>query len=126
MENEHSFTLNILTPQQLFLSRDVQALVCTTLNGKRGVLKNHMTAVMALDRGVLEVLCDGVRTNYVTSQGFLEVCNNVVNVFVQSCSKETDVADATNKAELLRSSETLRLREHRRNAVRLARIITKN
>ena len=123
MKNEKTFTVNIYTPQSLFLSEDAEALVCTSLDGQLGILKNHMPAVIALDCGVLELKHGEIRTSYVTSEGFLEVYGNTVSVYVNRCHQEDDAALARAEADSLRRRERQSVAEHRHNEVHLARII---
>ena len=123
MKNDKTFTVNIYTPQSLFLSEDAEGLVCPSLNGQLGILKNHMPAVMALDCGVLTLRHGEIRTNYVISQGFLEVYHNHVNVYVNHCRQENDAALAKAEVEGLRRRERQSVAEHRHNEVHLARII---
>ena len=123
MKTSKSFTVNIYTPQQLFLSEDAESLVCLSTDGKIGILKNHMPAVIAVDYGVLELKHSDITTNYVTSRGFIEVFNNTVSVYVNFCRQENDPETAKAEAEKLRKSEKLSVYEHRHNEISLARII---
>ncbi len=123
MKDDKTFTVNICTPDSLFLSEDVHALVCTSLNGQVGILKNHMPAVIALDYGVLTLRHGEIRTNYVTSDGFLEIFDNVANVYVNHCRQENDAGLARAEAERLRRRDRLSVTEHRHNEIHLARIL---
>ena len=123
MKTEKSFTLNVYTPERLFLTDDVESLVFSTPDGQRGILKNHMAAVFAVECGVLTARVGNTQTDYAVSDGFLEVEHNVVNVYVNNCNQGEDPAAARAEAEAFRRRERSGLRAHRRNEIHLVRIL---
>ena len=123
MKTEKCFALNVYTPERLFLSDETESLVFSTPDGQRGILKNHMAAVFAVECGVMKARTGGEETDYAVSDGFLEVADNVVNVYVNTCIRSEDADAAQARAEALRRREFTGVREHRRNEIQLVRIL---
>lgn len=123
MKNDRTFTVNVYTPESLFLSEDAESLICESTDGQIGILKNHMPAVIALTCGVIRLRHGNAVTCYVTSDGFLEVNDNVADIYVGYCHQENDAALAEAEAESLRRREKQSVTEHRHNEITLARIV---
>lgn len=83
-----------------------------------------MPMVLATDVGVV-VLTDGTgeKRTAVCGSGFLEVRDNELNAFFDCCQWEDNVEHAREEAKRLRIAEQESIREHRRNAIELARTV---
>ena len=82
---EQSFRLEIMTPERMFLQELVEALNVTTVDGKLEILKGHEAITVPLTIGNIEVKRNGEWKSAFQSEGFLEVNNEGVFVFVQAC-----------------------------------------
>ena len=82
---DSSFQLEIMTPERMFLQEPVEALNVTTVDGKLEILRGHESITVPLSIGSIEVKRDGVWKEAFQSEGFLEVNNEGVFVFVQAC-----------------------------------------
>ena len=108
-----TFELSVMTPEREFFSGQVEALSVDGLDGQFSVLAGHAPMVAALEIGTLRIKQDGQWREAVNSEGFMEVLNNRVVVFVQTCEwpEEIDLQraqEAKRRAEeLLRQKQSL-------------------
>ena len=121
---DKTFTLNVYSPQSLILSEPVESVVCRGLDGEIGVLKNHMPCVIAMRLGVLKMKQNGAWTEYLCSDGFMEVYQNRADVYVEFCRQEADMKAALSALEKTRKRDEKSVREHWKNEIRLARILS--
>ncbi len=107
-----------------FVSGEYASFVCRGLDGEICVMKNHMPMVLAVDVGVVVLTdADGEKHTAACGSGFLEVRENELNAFFDCCRWEDDIEHAKEEAKRIRLAEQESLREHRRNAVELARAV---
>jgi F-type H+-transporting ATPase subunit epsilon len=79
--------LDIVTPDRLVLSRDVEYVGAPGLEGEFGVLPGHVPLLAALTVGRLFYKTDG-RTNWVfVSGGFAEVADDTVTILAESAEE---------------------------------------
>ena len=108
-----TFELSVMTPEREFFSGQVEALSVDGLDGQFSVLAGHAPMVATLEIGTLRIKQDGQWREAVNSEGFMEVLNNRVVVFVQTCEwpEEIDLQraqEAKRRAEeLLRQKQSL-------------------
>ena len=120
---DKSFTLNIYSPQRLILSEAVEAITCPGLDGELGVLKNHMPCLIAVRLGVLKLRRGDVWTEYLCSDGFMEVYKNRADLYVEFCRQEADMHAALAALEQTRQQDAASVRQHWKNEIHLARIV---
>ena len=88
--SETSFTLKIVTPDQVFFEGPATSVVAPGAIGYLGILKNHAPLVTTLDKGRLTYKDEsGQMKGFQVEGGFLEVLNNRVLVLTD---KVGDVA----------------------------------
>ncbi len=80
--------------------KDVYEVVLPTVDGRIGVLGDHMPLTSVVDNGVIEVRInprdnDHKMELFATNGGVIEVSNNILSVLVD----EADHADSINEAE---------------------------
>ena len=79
--SETSFSLKIVTPDQVFFEGPATSVVAPGTIGYLGILKNHAPLVTTLDRGRLTYKDEsGQIKSFRVEGGFLEVLNNRVLV----------------------------------------------
>ncbi len=121
---DKTFHVNVYSPKSLILSEAVEAITCSGLDGELGILKNHMPCLIALRLGVLKLKKNGVWTEYLCSDGFLEVYKNRADIYVEFCRPEADLKAALSALEKQRKRDEKSVREHWKNEIRLARIVS--
>jgi len=93
--------LEVVTPDKLLLSKDVEVVVCTGVDGEFGVLAGHVPFLSALAIGELRFR-DGNATDYAAvSGGFAEVTGDKVTVLAEAAelAREIDVDRAKRARE---------------------------
>ena len=83
------FKLDIVTPERLVYSEDVDVVTVPTIEGEIGILANHTPIVSVIASGELKIKKDG-EVNYIAiSGGFVQFIKN----------KATILADAAERAD---------------------------
>lgn len=106
-----TFDLTVLTPEYEFFSGQAEVLTITGLDGKRSVLAHHAPMVSCLEIGTIGIKADGVWREAFNSEGFMEVLNNTVVVFVQSCEWPEDIDLRRAEQAKQRAEEKLRQKQ---------------
>ena len=119
-----TFRVHIYTPEKIaFEDEAVESLVLQGLDGEVGVMAHHMPAILALSAGTLRIKKDGEWRSFLTTEGFVDVNYNRAYVFVDLCVAAEHAGKAAAELERLKAKDRSSVREHRRNAVTLARVI---
>ncbi len=88
---EKSLKLEIVTPDKLVLSEEVDYVGAPGYEGEFGVLPNHIPFLSALQIGNL-YFKKGGRSHFVfVSGGFADVSNNKVTILAESAEKAEDI-----------------------------------
>jgi F-type H+-transporting ATPase subunit epsilon len=76
--------LSIITPSQTLFSGEVKSVTLPGTAGLFEVLENHAPLVSSLREGTIKyALPNGKETLVEIASGFVEVCNNLLNVCVE-------------------------------------------
>jgi F-type H+-transporting ATPase subunit epsilon len=120
-----SFLLELVSPEKLLLSRQVEMATIPALEGEMGVLPGHAPMIVALKGGVIKVQEDGRETEKLfVGGGFAEVTPGRVTVLADEATPlaqlsrsaaEAKLAEATAALAALAPTET----EERRDAALL-------
>ncbi|ACF10472.1 H+transporting two-sector ATPase delta/epsilon subunit [Chlorobaculum parvum NCIB 8327] len=87
MASSENFTLDIVTPQKLFFSGEVNSVIAPGLDGLFQVLKGHAPLVAALKNGKVRLsLPDRSENTFQISDGFFEVSNNKAILLTEDVS----------------------------------------
>jgi F-type H+-transporting ATPase subunit epsilon len=92
-----TFHLELVTPERILFSEEVQAVRAPGVQGSFGVLANHAPLLAELEVGLIKVtLADGREAFIATSGGYLQVSRNRVIILADSAelSEEIDVERA--------------------------------
>lgn len=131
-----TFPLELVTPERLLFSEEVQAIRAPGVEGSLGVLAGHAPLLTELMTGLIKVtLADGSEAFIATSGGFLQVNKEKVIILADTAelSEEIDVerakAAAAKARQLLEvpgstiDAEELRLAvERAQNRIRVAQM----
>ena len=124
-----TFELSIMTPERQFFSGQVEALTITGIDGKMTVLAGHAPMVASLAVGEISIKQDGVWREAVNSEGFMEVLQDSVVVFVQACEWPEDIDMRRAEEAKHRAEERIRQRqsiwENKSSKIALARAMVR-
>lgn len=88
---EKSLHLEIVTPDKVVLSEQVDYVGAPGYDGEFGVLPNHIPYLAALQIGALYYKAQG-QTKYIfISGGFAEVSDNTVSILAESAERAEDI-----------------------------------
>jgi F-type H+-transporting ATPase subunit epsilon len=104
--------LQIVTPQSVIFSGEVDNFTVPGAVGPFQVLYNHTPIVSALVPGMFMYEINGKEQRYVISGGFLELHENKANVLATSAEKPEEINVARAEESKQRAEE--RLRDHSR------------
>ena len=129
MADDHTFHLEILTPERQFFSADVEALTFTGADGEWTILRGHAPMVVVLRPGALKIKQGGVWREAVNSEGYMEVGGSGVVLFAQTCEWPEDI-DRSRAERSRRQAEEMLRQSHsqaqfRANQIMLARAMAR-
>jgi|TARA_B110000263_G_C14953505_1_gene349180 F-type H+-transporting ATPase subunit epsilon len=76
--------LEIITPESIIYSGDVESVIAPGMEGELGILPHHAALMTSLKCGDITVTVDGTNNRYPVSGGFLEVIDNKVTILADS------------------------------------------
>ena len=101
-------TLNLITPEkQLISNLEVDMVVLPALLGEMGVLPGHIKTIVQLGMGSLRYKKDGKEEEFAVLGGFVEVLNNVVNVFAEGADLADEIDEEVEKQKIKAAKESL-------------------
>lgn len=83
-------SLEIVTPEKVFYSGEVEMAVLKTPEGEMGVLKDHMPIVVVLSAGLFRFQKDGKWSKADIDEGFAEIRLNKIIIFTHDAQWKTD------------------------------------
>ncbi len=124
-----TFFLEIVTPDRKFYSGNIEEVVLKTPEGEIGILRNHMPMVLAVAIGPVKILKDGVWTEAVLSEGFMEVLQDKTVILCDTAEwpHEIDInrAKAAEERARERLQSALSNQEYIRSQAALQRAISR-
>ena len=131
-----TFPLELVTPERVLFSEEVQAVRAPGINGSFGVLARHAPMLTELATGLIKLtLANGFEAFIATSGGFMEVARKKVIILADAAelSEEIDIEKARASAERARKllevpdssidAESVRKElEHAENLIKVAQM----
>ena len=99
--------LEIVTPEAMIFSEDVEMVTLTGIDGQMGILPQHMPLMTALVAGEIIARKDGKNSFIAVGDGFVQVTREKVSVLTDMAIKADDIDEA--KAEEARQKAEARL-----------------
>ena len=100
--------LNLVTPQkQLLTDLEVDMVVLPALLGEMGILPGHIPVLVQLTYGDLRYKKDGKDFDFAVMGGFVEVKDNVVNVFAEGADLADEIDEEAESQKIKKAKETL-------------------
>lgn len=101
-------TLNLITPEkQLIANREADMVVLPALLGEMGILPGHIKTIVQLGMGSLRYKKDGKEEEFAVLGGFVEVLNNVVNVFAEGADLADEIDEEAERQKIKAAKESL-------------------
>lgn len=101
-------TLNLITPEkQLITDLQVDMVILPALLGEMGILPGHVKTIVQLGMGSLRYKKDGKEEMFAALGGFVEVLNDVVNVFAESAALADEIDEETEKQKIKAAKASL-------------------
>ena len=101
-------TLNLITPEkQLISNLEVDMVILPALLGEMGVLPGHIKTIVQLGMGSLRYKKDGTEEEFAVLGGFVEVLNNVVNVFAEGADLADEIDEEAERQKIKAAKESL-------------------
>ena len=93
--------LDVVTPQKLAYSEQVDLIEGPAIDGLIGILPDHAPLVTAMQIGVVRVVKDGEESQIAISEGFMEVQPERINLVVRTAElpEEIDIERAESAKE---------------------------
>ncbi|MGI6776778.1 MAG: ATP synthase F1 subunit epsilon [Acetivibrionales bacterium] len=103
-----NFHIEIVTPERLFYSGDVEMIVLTTPDGQMGVLHGHIPMVVAVAVGPMKMLQNGAWKTAFLSEGFMQVRQERTIILVDTAEWPHEIDENRAIAAKERAEERLR------------------
>ncbi len=101
-------TLNLITPEkQLISNLQVDMVILPALLGEMGVLPGHIKTIVQLGMGSMRYKQDGKEEEFAVLGGFVEVLNDVVNVFAEGADLADEIDEEAEKQKIKAAKESL-------------------
>jgi len=102
------FHLDILIPERIFFSDNVETVNVKTPGGEIGILSGHMPLVAAIDVGPIRIKKDGEWLEAFLSGGYIEILQNSVTIIADTAEWPWEIDINRAKAAEERAREKLR------------------
>jgi F-type H+-transporting ATPase subunit epsilon len=83
--------LEVVTPEKVLVSREVDTVVAPGTEGEFGILPGHIPFLSGILPGELRYEAEGKREFLAVTEGFSEVSDDRVSVLVDSAERATDI-----------------------------------
>ncbi len=104
---ESQFHLEIVTPEGVQLSEDIDELTAPSVNGQFGVLPGHRPMLAALATGIISFIKGGVVTQVAVGAGYVEIHNDRAVVLTDRFSNKAAVDPVRVRLDLKEADEAL-------------------
>ncbi|MBU52684.1 MAG: ATP synthase F1 subunit epsilon [Deltaproteobacteria bacterium] len=103
-----SLQLRIVTPDGEVVSTQVDTVRITGVEGEFGILPGHLPFLSGLEVGPAAFEVGKITRYFALGQGYAEVFQDNVNVFVETADEATDIDEDSAKKMLAEAEETLK------------------
>ncbi len=103
--------LEVITPDKVLISREVDMVVAPGIEGEFGILEDHVAFLSGIVPGELRYMIDGKVEYCAVMEGFAEVSNNRVSVLVDAAEKAEEIDIERAKKALERAQKRLEQKE---------------
>jgi len=104
------FYLEIITPERVFFSGNVEMISVKTPDGERGVLAGHIPMVVAVAVGPVKITQKGEKLTAFLSEGFMEITQNKTIILADTAEWPHEIDINRALAAKMRAEERLHSR----------------
>lgn len=109
MADLKKFRLEVISPERLFYSGEVEMLELTTTEGEIGIYADHIPLTTIIAPGVMTITETGSQLKQAAVlEGFMEITQDKVTVLAQSCEWPEEID--TNRAQEAKARAERRLK----------------
>jgi F-type H+-transporting ATPase subunit epsilon len=105
--SQAQFHLEIVTPEGVQLSEDIDELTAPSVNGQFGVLPGHRPMIAALATGIISYVKDAAATQVAVGPGYVEINGERAVVLTDRFSTKEAVDPVRVRLELKEADEAL-------------------
>ena len=99
------FKVEIVNPEKSFLVKDdVSEVVVPAFEGEMGILKDHISIISFLKRGIIKILSKSGDENYYVEDGIVEFKNNNLSILTSTIFNLAEM-DKPMQQDLLKQAE---------------------
>ena len=99
--------LEVVTPEKVMVSQDVEIVVAPGSSGEFGILEGHVPFLSGIVPGELRYSSGGQTERFVVTTGFAEVSENRVSVLVDAAERAAEIDVERAKKAMERARERL-------------------
>lgn len=99
--------LEVVTPQKVMVSQEVEMVVAPGSLGEFGILEGHVPFLSGIVPGELRFTSGGQTERFVVTTGFAEVSDNRVSVLVDAAEKAAEIDVERARKAMERAKERL-------------------
>jgi len=99
--------LEVVTPEKVMVSQDVEIVVAPGSLGEFGILEGHVPFLSGIVPGELRYSSGGQTERFVVTTGFAEVSDNRVSVLVDAAEKAAEIDVERARKAMERAKERL-------------------
>lgn len=99
--------LEVVTPEKVMVSQDVEIVVAPGSLGEFGILEGHVPFLSGIVPGELRYSSGGQTERFVVTTGFAEVSDNRVSVLVDAAEKAAEIDVERARKAMERANERL-------------------
>lgn len=103
----NTLRLEIVTPDALTYSDDVDMVVLPGVEGELGIYPNHVPLMTELTPGELRVIQNGKETLLAVGEGFAEVTSEHISVLTDMAVAEADIDENAVEAAIARAEAAM-------------------
>lgn len=108
-----TFKFEVVTPEKVFYSSNVDMIIFNREDGEMGVMADHIPMVVAVDVGMLKIIKDGMYKFAAISEGFIQITDKGVTAIVDAAEWPEDID--IERAERAKKIAEDKLKEYRKN-----------
>ncbi len=104
--------LNIVTPEKIFFSDQVESTLVPGIDGELGLLPNHAPLVTVLQPGELRYTHNGVEHALAVGEGFVEVTQDHVSILTDIAVTHDEIDEDVEQKAIDRAKKALEDSDH--------------
>lgn len=99
--------LNIVTPEKIFFSDQVESTLVPGIDGELGLLPNHAPLITVIKPGELRYTHNGVEHAIAVGEGFVEVTQDHVSILTDIAVTEAEIDEDVEQKAIDRAKKAL-------------------